>query len=70
MLNLSQETPQPVEVNGKDFRCLVCSNDQFVVRKAQMNQALTTFFNLDWTDKSATCLVCTECTYVHWFLGR
>lgn len=66
----SQNEPQPIEVNGKTLRCVICSNTLFWTQSAQLNKAVTTFFNLDWTDRSATCFVCSECTYIHWFLGR
>lgn len=61
--------PQTVEVNNKQLRCVICSNNLFWSRKAQLNTAVSTFFRLDWTDRSATCFVCSECTYIHWFLG-
>ena len=25
-------------------------------------------FNLEWTAPTATCVICSECGYVHWFL--
>jgi hypothetical protein len=67
---MQTENPQPVEVNGKPLRCVVCQHDRFWVTAAQLNKAVTTFFKLDWTDRSATCFVCSECTYIHWFLGQ
>ncbi len=66
----AKNEPQPVEVSGRSLRCVVCGHNQFYITEAQMNKAVTTFFRLDWTDKSATCFVCSECTYVHWFMGR
>jgi hypothetical protein len=66
----SQEEPQPIEVNGRALRCIICSHNLFWVRNALLNKATSTFFNLDWADKSATCFVCAECTYIHWFLGK
>ena len=67
---LNKEEPQPVEVNGKALQCIICFNKTFWVRNAQLNTAVRTFFKLDWTDRSATCFVCSECTYIHWFLGK
>jgi hypothetical protein len=29
-----------------------------------------TFFGLDWANRTARCLVCERCGYVHWFLPR
>ena len=67
---VKNQEAQPIEVNGKSLHCTICGNGYFWIRSAQLNKAVTTFFNLDWTDKSATCFVCSECTYIHWFLGK
>lgn len=61
--------PQTVEVIGKPLVCPVCSNNLFWTRKAQLNRSVSTFFKLDWADRSATCFVCSDCTYIFWFLG-
>lgn len=53
---------------GKPLKCLVCGNDTFFERKAQLNTRALTFFNLDWANKTADCLVCESCGYIHWFL--
>lgn len=50
------------------LRCLVCGCDNFSQRTAQLNTAVATFFNFDWTNASATCYVCENCGYIHWFL--
>jgi hypothetical protein len=34
----------------------------------KLNTATASLFNLDWANKSATCLVCSDCSYIHWFL--
>ena len=65
-----KKEPQPIEVNGHSIVCPVCHNDRFWIRRAQLNSAVSTFFNLDWTDRSATCFVCSECSYIFWFLGK
>lgn len=61
--------PQTVAVKGHDLVCPVCANKYFWTRRAQLNRSVSTFFNLDWTDRSATCFVCSNCTYIFWFLG-
>ena len=63
-----KEEPIEVDVNGKQLRCVVCSNGTFHKREGQLNAAVATFFSLDWADPSANCFVCSECGYVHWFL--
>lgn len=66
----STEEPQPIDVNGKSLRCTVCSHNLFWMREAMLNTQVRTFFNLDWSDKNATCFICAECTHIHWFLGK
>ena len=65
-----KKEPETVEVLGNPLSCPVCSNKYFWSRKAQLNTSVATFFGLDWTDRSATCFVCSECTYIFWFLGN
>jgi predicted nucleic-acid-binding Zn-ribbon protein len=66
-----EEEPQFFEiVKGKDLTCPVCGNKKFFQREAQLNKATSTFFGLDWANRSATCLVCSSCTYIYWFLGK
>ena len=65
----SKKEPQTVDILGKELKCPVCENNTYWVRNAQLNTAVSTFFNLDWTNKSATCFVCSNCTHISWFLG-
>ena len=62
--------PQTVEVKGHALICPVCNNKLFWSRGAQLNTAVATFLNLDWTNRTATCFVCSECTHISWFLGQ
>ena len=57
-------------VAGRSFACTVCAGTTFDQREAQLNTAAATFFNFDWANASATCLVCRTCGYVHWFLPQ
>jgi uncharacterized protein with PIN domain len=65
----AKNQPEAYEVKGRTVRCYHCSNHLFWTRRAQLNSAIATFFRLDWTDQSATCLICAECGYIHWFLA-
>lgn len=65
---VGKEAPRKIEVKGRAIKCPVCGNDLFWSREAQLNTAVATFFNFDWANKSASCYVCTECTYIYWFL--
>jgi hypothetical protein len=62
--------PQTIEVKGNELICPICRNKYFWTRKAQLNTAVASFFNLDWANRSATCFVCSECTHISWFLGN
>lgn len=63
-----KEEPQQYQSKGNPVRCLMCKHDYFYVRKSQLNTRVASFFNLDWTNKEATCYVCADCGYIHWFL--
>ena len=64
-----KKEPQTVDILEKVLKCPICANNTFWIRNAQLNTAVLTFFNLDWTNKSATCFVCSNCTHISWFLG-
>lgn len=68
MALFSQKTATPAQVSGIDLRCEICNHDRFFERQAQLNTAVATFFSLDWANRTARCLVCERCGYVHWFL--
>jgi hypothetical protein len=65
-----KEAKQYEAVKGKTLTCPVCSNDHFYERASLLNKASSSIFGFDWADRSATCLVCSECTYIYWFLGK
>ena len=48
-------------------KCTHCAGEIFESRSAQLNKAGTTFFGLDWTDPTATALVCVRCGLIRWF---
>jgi len=59
---------KPYKIAEHPLECLVCGYNLFQQRQVQLNTAVATFFNLDWTNPSALCLVCDRCGYIHWFL--
>lgn len=67
-MSLIKADPIGVEVQGRELKCLICGNDAFWKREAQLNTATATFFNFDWTNPSGVCYVCAKCGYIHWFL--
>ena len=67
-MGLFKEEPEPATVLDKPMRCQVCGNEGFYKREAQLHTAGMTFFKLEWASPTCTCLVCSMCGYVHWFL--
>ena len=65
-----QYDAETVKVGQKTLICLVCGHGRFRRRRAQLNTALATFFKLDWANRSATCFICEQCGYIHWFLAE
>ena len=63
-----KEDPEEVTVNGKPLRCVVCQHGAFYQRRAQLHGPVATLFNLEWTAPTATCVICSQCGHVHWFL--
>jgi len=68
MALFGKREPEQVQILGKDLACHICGYDRFWRRQAQLNTAVATFFDLDWTNPSATCYICARCGYIHWFL--
>jgi hypothetical protein len=70
--NVSLFSPEPtsVEIHGRELKCLVCENDAFHRREAQLNTAGASFFGFDWANASGVCYVCARCGYIHWFLPQ
>jgi hypothetical protein len=64
----SKEEATHYEIDGKKLTCTFCSNDTFYTRKEQLHSPARTLLNLEWTDDAATCFVCSNCGYLHWFL--
>lgn len=60
--------PHSVVITGNSVRCQHCAYDQFLERKALLNTAGLTFFNLEWANQSARLLVCARCGFLHWFV--
>ena len=60
--------PGDYEVAGRPVRCPHCGHQKFVSGHALLNTKGRTFFKLDWTDSSASTLICAECGRVEWFI--
>lgn len=62
--------PGPYTAQGKAVSCSHCGIAEFAEGSAQLNTAGMSFLNLDWANKSATTLACSQCGLVHWFLEK
>ena len=64
-----KEGPDPsgYAVAGRPVRCPHCGTQKFTQGTALLNSRARTAFNVDWTDPSATLLVCAECGRIEWF---
>jgi predicted nucleic-acid-binding Zn-ribbon protein len=60
--------PQQVLILESPLRCQICQHDRFFQREGKIQTTGMTLFDLDWLNKSANCVVCAQCGYVHWFL--
>ena len=67
---MKKEKIGKLKLLGKYFKCNACGNYEFKVRDAQLNTAIASLLGLDWTNTTATCLVCDKCGYIHWFLPK
>ncbi len=53
----------------RELRCAHCGCQDFNHRRAQLNTALATFFNLDAFDASADVYACRRCGRLEWFIA-
>jgi DNA-directed RNA polymerase subunit RPC12/RpoP len=63
----SYNEPRKYEVAKRPVRCPHCGESLFVDGRALLNTPGLTFMNLDWANRSATILVCSECGRIEWF---
>lgn len=60
-----------LRVAGTQLTCVVCGTGRtFVQREVKMNTEGLSLLNLDWLNKVADGAICTECGYVHLFMGH
>ena len=62
--------PTQYIAGGKILHCQHCDETHFLEGSAQLNTAGMTFLNMDWANKSATTLMCDNCSLIHWFGER
>jgi hypothetical protein len=67
-MGLFRQEAETIEILGNTLHCEICKHDRFYSREGKIQTTAMTFFDLDWANASATCLVCEQCGYVQWFL--
>jgi len=60
----NQAEPANYEIDGKMLQCFFCGNKNFYRKRAFLNTAFRTIFNLQLTNN----FICSKCSYVHTFL--
>lgn len=69
-MSAKKSEDQTIEIKGHELKCPICNHNRFWTRRVQLNTAVASFFNLDWTNRSTNCYVCSECTHISWFLNE
>ena len=59
--------PGPYSAAGVKIVCPHCKNETFNRQEALLNTRGLTLVELDWLNKSATALLCTNCSLIQWF---
>jgi hypothetical protein len=62
--------PVRVDLLGRTLKCLVCGAEKFHKRRSHLDTSLSAGMKPEWHESPATCLVCDECGYLHWFIPR
>lgn len=64
-------SPKPVQasVGGRQLMCPVCGAGEFTERPVKLNTTGAEFFGIEWANRTATALICTDRGFVHEFLG-
>jgi len=58
------------KVHDKAVVCQACGHAKFEARDILLNTTAMTFLGLDWANRSATALICTNCTRIEWYYNK
>ncbi len=65
---MNEELPgEHYVINDARITCKYCGNDIFEKSRVQLNTAGITFVDVNWADKQAFVLACSECGHMEWF---
>lgn len=67
-MNASSIEAREIRIAGHQLRCQVCDYTRFFRREAGLSTGAPSFFGQDWANSTATCFICEQCGYVHWFV--
>ncbi len=62
--------PSEYAAAGKKIVCTHCGASEFAEGSVLLNTSGMTLAQLDWADKSATTLACTNCGKMQWFIRK
>lgn len=55
---------------GKKIVCPNCGHDKFEARDVLLNTTAMTFFGFDWANRTASALICTQCSRIEWYFNQ
>jgi hypothetical protein len=62
------DEPTTVDIHHRSLRCQICGHGLFWRHDVQLHTPWASFFDVEWINRVATCAICAECGYIHWFL--
>lgn len=58
------------KIIDKKIECLNCGHDKFEMRDILLNTPGLTFLGIDWANRTASALICTNCSRIEWYLNK
>ncbi|MDQ7818212.1 MAG: zinc ribbon domain-containing protein [Melioribacteraceae bacterium] len=58
------------KMRGKKIVCPYCGSDKFEVRDVLLNTTAMTFLGFDWANKTASAMICTNCSRIEWYFNQ
>lgn len=64
----AESEPVCIDIKGKQFLCTVCGHEYFFRKEVYLTTGWVARFDmLSANERKATCYVCRNCAYIHWF---
>ncbi len=61
---------ETVTISDTPLHCQICKGAEFISRKnILLNTIWASFVGWEWANRTATCYVCANCGYIHWFVS-